>query len=223
MTEMPTLDPQLDAGEGGDPEDNQMPILPVTKSKRKGTPSKHHKYTLKDPVSVEKTRKKKKPSDIFTTRKVWKTLFVKFSNGDNGMHIYIMRTDARKPDIHFKIPFTLITPTIDWMNFILDNLEQDEHKNWYYKVPISSTRLGPDDHFSFDGNHLRILEFNMKPILPSCGNIYFKMWNETDEFQRVFEADQGGIFKKRQPATYIGIRMFKGLLRSLRDILSHHK
>ncbi len=162
--------------------------------------------TFQEPIATEKLPvprkriKKEKPTDPFSTRKIWKTLYVKFVTSDNGAFLYIMRTDTRKPDIHFKIPYAFVLPMIDWMKYILANLEMDAEKEWHYKGEITP-KLHPSDPLSIKGNRLRLLDFNMVPILPSWRNIYFKMWNETDEFRRIFQADREEHFKNHAPST----------------------
>lgn len=174
------------------------------------------------PLAETKKRPRKrtiKSLDIHSTRKIWKTLFVKYVQDKSGEYIYVMRTDHKRPDLLFKIPFAHVQTLIAWMTMILKNLSKDADDG-FWEYHGSPTNRDDTKTIWSDGDEFKLFKLHIRPLLPSWGNIFFMTWNEPSNDLLVFEADRGNAIIKRERATYFGIRMFKGLLRSLQDILN---
>lgn len=93
---------------------------------------------------------------------------------------------------------------------------------WHYSGSMTKQAdLGLDKN-SFYGDHLKVGQLHMRPSLPSWYNLWFRMWSEPEEeFQDVFVADRRPVFHhRREHSTFLGIRQFRGLLKSLKDIQS---
>lgn len=170
-----------------------------------------------------KRRIRKRPKAADKTRRVWKNLFVKYANNEHGQYVYILKTDYRKADMNFKFPLEHLPGVISWMTNLLENTKQPSgSKYWQYTGPVINKLDLKSTTCSFVGDHLKVGTLHLHPCLPSFWNLRFRIWNEPkEEFIDVFKDDRPHVYHNpREYVTFLGIRQFKGLLRSLQEINS---
>lgn len=167
-------------------------------------------------------KKESRPTrPVDETRRVIKHMYIKYAKNKQGEYVYILKTDCRKADVFFKIHIEHIRGVISWMETLLKHMESlPESKYWHYSGSVTDPDKLKSLHCSFDGDHLKVGTLHMRPCLPSWRNLWFRIWEETDdESQNVFKTDRNPEHQiNREYATRLGIRQFKGLLRSIREI-----
>lgn len=147
-------------------------------------------------------------------RFVGKNMIVKRVKSRDQDNIFILGIHPKGYNSHFRFPTQDAAKFIQWMEDIWENVECDPAtKRWQFLKPIvKAEQLA-------DRNLLNKIQLRVSPCVPGYGHLFFRLWNNPNViFETVFNKEMPNGTSRREPAMFVGPRIYKNLITALKEL-----